>query len=248
MTPQALPGMDGCGEPAGQRHLRTPNAAGRSPQLHLLSEFKCSGTSIRKLPDIRGSLGAAPAGGVRRTYREHGDRGENRCDTAHGASHSLILLLCLSLFCLSHLGHPAATKGHGSTEPFLSQATLLHPASSAPQGSLREKNLRALLGRDQASPSCKPPPSPSQTLEGFPQVLKALLKPLGLVTRHTAGGSGRAFPSSQHVDITGMDVHTAAAKLQLHCPSPHPAKPSTAAAWHGALESNHSQQPFPAPG
>lgn len=44
-----------------------------------------------------------------------------------------------------------------------------------------------------------------------------------------------------------MEAHTAAAKLKLHSPSPRPAKPLTAAAWDGALESNHSQLPAPAP-
>lgn len=77
-----------------------------------------------------------------------------------------------------------------------------------PQGSFTKKNLWTLLGKDQASLSCKAPPSPSQTLMGFPRVLKGLLKPSELLTRHMAGGSWRVFPDSRHGGSRTARKHT----------------------------------------
>lgn len=110
---------------------------------------------------------------------------------------------------------------------------------------MRKKNLRALLGRDQASLSCKPPPSPSQTLEGFPQVLKALLKPLGLVTRHTAGGSPRAFPApSTWISLAWTRTpqqQSSSCTAPAHTQQSHRLQQHGMGHWRATIPSSHSQ-------
>lgn len=109
-----------------------------------------------------------------------------------------------------------------------------------PQGSFRKKNLWTLLGKDQASLSCKAPPSPSQALMGFLQVLKGLLKPSELLTRHTAGGSWRVFPDSRH---GGSRMARRSSKAQAAQPQPTPSKAMDCSSMGWGI----GKQPFLAP-
>lgn len=59
---------------------------------------------------------------------------------------------------------------------------------------------------------------------GFPQVLKALLKPPALLTRHTAGGSRRAFPNSRHGGYHTDGSARRRSKAQAAQPQPTPSK------------------------
>lgn len=120
---------------------------------------------------------------------------------AHGASFpypTLLFVSFLSLATRTPNCHKAIWQDGALPLSGYTPASSILGTKQEPQGSFRKKNLWTLLGKDQASRSCKAPSTPSQTLMSFPQVLKALLKPSELLTRHTAGGSWSVFPDSQH--------------------------------------------------